>query len=58
MEVYQDLFMYRSGVYKRSQFSGHMTMGFHSVKIIGWGEEGDAPYWVKKLLEPNVWLST
>ena len=47
MAVYKDFFVYESGVYSRSQFSSGITpLGYHSVKIIGWGEETGTPYWV------------
>ncbi|XP_076655860.1 putative peptidase C1-like protein F26E4.3 [Halictus rubicundus] len=39
MRVYQDFFSYESGVYKRSPFAERYESGYHSVRIIGWGEE-------------------
>jgi hypothetical protein len=36
MKVYHDFFLYRSGVYHHS---GNGLSGYHSVRIIGWGEE-------------------
>jgi hypothetical protein len=36
MKVYPDFFLYRSGVYHHS---GNGPSGYHSVRIIGWGEE-------------------
>ena len=49
MTVYQDLFVYQDGVYSKSQFSGNTPLGFHSVKIMGWGEENGIPYWVSQM---------
>ena len=46
MEVYKDFFLYRDGVYSKSDFAGSKPLGFHSVKIVGWGEENKNPYWV------------
>ncbi|XP_076297531.1 putative peptidase C1-like protein F26E4.3 [Lasioglossum baleicum] len=39
LRVYQDFFSYESGVYKRSAFAEPYESGYHSVRIIGWGEE-------------------
>ena len=47
MEVYKDFFLYQDGVYSKSQFVGTKPLGFHSIKIVGWGEENQVPYWVK-----------
>ena len=47
MEVYKDFFLYGDGVYSKSDFAGSKPLGFHSVKIVGWGEENKNPYWVK-----------
>ncbi|XP_058839449.1 cathepsin B-like [Topomyia yanbarensis] len=41
--VYEDLFLYRSGVYK------HVVgkqVGKHAIRIIGWGKEQGLPYWL------------
>ena len=46
MEVYKDFFLYGDGVYSKSDFAGSEPLGFHSVKIVGWGEENKNPYWV------------
>lgn len=52
MKVYQDFFSYESGVYRHSDIAEHYDSGYHSVRIIGWGEEPSshrAPplkYWV------------
>lgn len=47
MKVYQDFFLYRSGVYHHS---GNGPSGYHSVRIIGWGEDDtqreSVKYWV------------
>lgn len=41
--VYQDFFSYKSGVYKHK--SGGLAGG-HAVKLIGWGVDGNQPYWI------------
>ena len=45
MEVYRDFFLYNNGVYSKTQLVTEV-LGFHSVKIVGWGEENQIPYWV------------
>lgn len=39
MRVYRDFFSYRGGVYRRSAASRAEQGGFHSVRLLGWGEE-------------------
>ncbi|XP_071568345.1 uncharacterized peptidase C1-like protein F26E4.3 isoform X3 [Temnothorax nylanderi] len=39
MRVYQDFFIYKSGIYKHSRSAELHDSGYHSVRIIGWGEE-------------------
>ena len=46
MEVPRDFFLYRSGVYKPNPVGSDGPKGFHSVRIIGWGEELGMKYWV------------
>lgn len=51
MRVYQDFFAYKSGVYRHSQNAELYDSGYHSVRIIGWGEEPSyrgppLKYWV------------
>ncbi|XP_038052351.1 cathepsin B-like cysteine proteinase 3 [Patiria miniata] len=43
MTLYEDFFTYRSGVY---QHKTEQSMGFHAVKIIGWGVENNQKYWL------------
>ena len=50
MSVYKDIFLYQEGVYSKSQFSGAAPLGYHSVKITGWGQENGVPYWVSTYL--------
>lgn len=39
--------MYKSGVYISSLAnSNNQQVGYHSVKLLGWGTEGGEPYWV------------
>ncbi|CAI4223587.1 unnamed protein product [Auanema sp. JU1783] len=47
-EVYTDFMNYKSGVYKH--VTGELAGG-HAVKLIGWGEQNDVPYW----LVANSW---
>lgn len=50
MKVYQDFFMYRSGVYECSKITSAHRTSYHSVRIVGWGEErrwrGTVKYWI------------
>lgn len=48
IDVYEDLLAYRAGVYRHTAGS---LLGQQPVKIIGWGQEGDTPYW----LVLNTW---
>ena len=50
MEVYSDFFVYESGVYHRTNVINPQETGFHSVKVIGWGQENGIPYWVNNAL--------
>ena len=50
MRVYHDFFLYSTGIYRHTSFGADERSGFHSVRIIGWGEERDGlntiKYWV------------
>lgn len=50
MRVYHDFFHYQGGIYKHSKLSESDRTGYHSVRIVGWGEEmtylGVQKYWV------------
>ena len=46
MDVPSDFLMYGSGVYQRTNLASPDHSGFHSVKVIGWGEEAGTPYWL------------
>lgn len=52
MKVYQDFFLYQSGVYHHS---GNGPSGYHSVRIIGWGEDVTQRERVKFWLVANSW---
>ena len=39
MEIFRDFFSYKSGVYQRSVAGGTNVVGYHAVRIIGWGED-------------------
>jgi len=42
-DVYEDFLTYKSGVYQHK--TGEMVGG-HAIKILGWGVDGGAPYWL------------
>ena len=47
MRVYRDFFAYSGGVYRQSAANRGTPSGFHSVKLVGWGEEHDGiKYWI------------
>lgn len=48
--VFEDLLQYKSGVY---QHKIGKALGGHAIRILGWGEEEDTPYW----LIANSWNS-
>lgn len=39
MAVSSDFFMYQNGIYSKTGFRPDERIGYHSVRIIGWGEE-------------------
>jgi cathepsin B len=41
--VFEDFLSYTSGVY---QHAHGQEVGGHAVKIVGWGVDGDVPYWL------------
>lgn len=51
MRVYRDFFSYRGGIYRHSAANRGDRSGFHSVRLVGWGEEqsgySTTKYWVK-----------
>jgi len=49
--VHQSFLSYKSGVYKAGLFFRDPMLGGHAIKIIGWGTEAGAPYW----LVANSW---
>ncbi|XP_063226798.1 uncharacterized peptidase C1-like protein F26E4.3 [Bacillus rossius redtenbacheri] len=56
MKVYQDFFSYRAGVYQNSHVDDGQRTGYHSVRILGWGEETlDSGELVKYWLAANSW---
>ncbi|XP_046738484.1 tubulointerstitial nephritis antigen-like isoform X2 [Diprion similis] len=51
IKVYPDLFVYKSGIYRHSPRVESSRTGYHSVRIVGWGEEilsygPPVKYWV------------
>lgn len=51
VQLWDDFLIYKSGVYQASKSKNNGNVGFHSVKIIGYGVENDLPYW----LVSNSW---
>ncbi|CAB3254975.1 unnamed protein product [Arctia plantaginis] len=51
MTVYQDFFHYSGGIYRHSMFGDQQMKGYHSVRIVGWGEQNGDKYW----LVANSW---
>ncbi|XP_056640720.1 tubulointerstitial nephritis antigen-like [Diorhabda sublineata] len=49
IKVYHDLFVYTGGIYKHTDLALNHKQGYHSVRIVGWGEEntyrGTIKYW-------------
>jgi hypothetical protein len=54
MDVPSDLFMYGSGIYQKTNLASSDHSGFHSVKMIGWGEERGTPYWVRLTFHKKI----
>lgn len=46
MEIFTDFFMYGSGVYQKTNLARSTVAGYHAVRILGWGEEGNLRYWI------------
>lgn len=46
MTVYQDFFHYRDGIYRHSRYGDNELKGYHSVRMIGWGERNGDRYWI------------
>ncbi|CAG9824745.1 unnamed protein product [Phaedon cochleariae] len=46
--VFSDFATYKSGVYQQTSYD---FLGVHAIKLIGWGEENNVPYW----LVANSW---
>lgn len=57
MKVYQDFFSYESGIYKHTPIAELYESGYHSVRIIGWGEDisRDNGLPIKYWLVVNSW---
>ena len=53
MQVHEDFFSYRSGVYRQTRLRSSSRTAYHSVRILGWGEE--AGY---RGLQVKYWVST
>lgn len=45
MKVYHDFYSYQTGVYEHTDLSVLDRTGYHSVRIVGWGEERGRKYW-------------
>ncbi|CAB3246535.1 unnamed protein product [Arctia plantaginis] len=46
MEVYQDFFHYKTGIYRHSKYGNQIMKGYHTVRLVGWGEEDNQKYWI------------
>lgn len=55
--MYHDFFSYKSGIYQHTDLDLTEPTGYHSVKIVGWGEEytstGFKKYWVSTINQPT-----
>jgi len=57
MRVYRDFFTYRSGIYRHSAANRAERSGFHSVRLVGWGEERNGYELTKYWIAANSWGS-
>ncbi|XP_066999671.2 uncharacterized peptidase C1-like protein F26E4.3 [Anabrus simplex] len=57
MRVFHDFFVYRGGVYQQSKLGSNHRTGYHSVRIIGWGEDNSQGFPIKYWLVANSWGS-
>ncbi|XP_029342962.1 uncharacterized peptidase C1-like protein F26E4.3 isoform X2 [Acyrthosiphon pisum] len=55
MKVSKEFFMYESGVYKCSKLDLGSKTGYHTVRIVGWGEEQQNGRTVKYWIVSNSW---
>ncbi|KAH0552690.1 hypothetical protein KQX54_014135 [Cotesia glomerata] len=56
MRIHQDFFTYQRGIYKHSNLDNNYPSGYHSVRILGWGEELVGNYQPTKYwLVANSW---
>ncbi|KAF0298867.1 putative peptidase C1-like protein F26E4.3 [Amphibalanus amphitrite] len=56
MQVHEDFFAYRTGVYRVTGLRSSSRTAYHSVRILGWGEEtGDRGQQVKYWIVANSW---
>lgn len=46
MKVRQDFFYYERGVYSSTGLTDSRDVGYHSVRIIGWGQDYGKKFWV------------
>ena len=45
MQVHTDLFMYSSGIYSLTSLGIDRLAGYHSVRIVGWGQKAGIKFW-------------
>ncbi|XP_066249121.1 tubulointerstitial nephritis antigen-like [Euwallacea similis] len=57
LRVYHDFFSYKGGVYKHTGLSVPHLQGYHSVRIVGWGEEFTPRGYQKFWKVANSWGS-
>ena len=52
MKVRPDFFVYRRGVYRNSALNKDQPTAYHSVRLVGWGEDystgAPVKYWVTR----------
>lgn len=53
MKVQQDFFSYSSGIYRKSNYGDNTLSGYHSVRLIGWGEEKNCDHVTKYWIAAN-----
>uniref|UniRef100_A0A1L8DP85 Putative cysteine proteinase tin-ag n=1 Tax=Nyssomyia neivai TaxID=330878 RepID=A0A1L8DP85_9DIPT len=54
IRVYRDFFSYSGGIYRHSQSESEKG-GFHSVRLVGWGEEQEGYSVTKYWIAANSW---
>ena len=45
MQIFSDFFMYDGGIYHKTNTAMNTLVGYHAVRIVGWGQDGRVKYW-------------